>query len=289
MKLYLDPGHGGTDPGAQGNGLVEKVLTLAIALKIRDLLKDYNLDVRMSRTTDKTVTLPQRTDDANKWGADYFLSIHINAFNGKANGYEDFIHDKLSNTSETAKIRNVMHAEIIKLVDFNNRGKKKANFHVIRESKMPAMLTENGFIDNKEDAAKLKQDSYLNKIAQGHANGIVKAFNLKKKSTPVKDTPKSSGNVHTVVKGDTLWSISQKYNTTVSKLKQLNGLKDDLIHPGDKIKLPGASKPVYYTIEKGDTFWGIEKKKKIKHGTLQELNPNVNPKWLKIGQKIRIK
>ncbi len=72
-----------------------------------------------------------------------------------------------------------------------NRGKKKANFHVLRETKMYAMLSENGFIDNKDDTDKLKKDTYLNDVAQGHVNGIVKAFDLKKKvvtATPTGDT-----------------------------------------------------------------------------------------------------
>lgn len=194
MKLYLDPGHGGSDSGAAANGLLEKNLNLAIALKIRDGLKDYeDVQIRMSRTTDKFLSLQQRTDDANNWEADYFLSIHINAHNGTAHGYEDFIYNQLSDSSETAKIRNTIHAEIIKEVDFYNRGKKKANFHVLRESNMPAMLTESGFIDNKEDAAKLKSDAYLDKIAQGHVNGLVKAFNLKEVTKVVKTVKIQTG------------------------------------------------------------------------------------------------
>lgn len=184
MKLFLDPGHGGSDSGASANGLLEKNLNLSISLKIRDKLMAYEgIEVRMSRSTDTFLSLQQRTDDANKWGADYLLSIHINAGGGV--GYEDFIHDKLSDSSETAQIRNVIHAEIIQEVDFYNRGKKKANFHLVRESNMPAMLTENGFIDNKKDAEKLKSDAFLDQIAQGHVNGLVKAFGLKKKPNTV--------------------------------------------------------------------------------------------------------
>src|SRR5690625_6971829 len=89
-KIYIDAGHGGNDPGASGNGLREKDLTLTIAKKVQALLKDY-ATVRMSRTTDKTLSLTQRTNDANSWGADYFLSIHINA--GGGTGYEDYIYN----------------------------------------------------------------------------------------------------------------------------------------------------------------------------------------------------
>lgn len=183
LKIYLDPGHGGTDPGAKGNGLLEKNLTLDIALRIRNLLvENYNdVSVKMSRTTDIYRSLAERTNEANAWGANYYLSIHINSYNGTALGYEDFIHDSLSNTSLTAQYQNILHEEIIKVNNLIDRGKKKANFHVLRESNMPAMLSENGFIDNVNDAAKLKDPNWRQKVAQGHVNGLVRAFNLSPK------------------------------------------------------------------------------------------------------------
>lgn len=199
MKLYLDPGHGGTDPGAQGNGLNEKDITLDIALKIRTILiNNYeNIEVMMSRTGDITKSLSQRTNEANAWKADYYLSIHINADSGTASGYEDYIHSSLSDTSTTAKYRDIIHAEVIKLNQLKDRGKKKANFHVLRESAMPAMLSENGFIDNPQDAALMKQTSWRQNVAQGYANGIAQAFNLKAKST----APVPSGTIYKVIAG----------------------------------------------------------------------------------------
>jgi N-acetylmuramoyl-L-alanine amidase len=183
LKLFLDPGHGGTDSGAVGNGLREKDLTLDIALRIRDLLiNNYNdVVVRISRTTDITRSLAERTNDANAWGANYYLSIHINAFNGTASGYEDYIHDSLSDTSLTAQYRNILHEEVIKVNGLFDRGKEKANFHVLRESNMPAMLSENGFIDNVSDTEKLKDPNWRQRVAQGHVNGLVRAFNLSPK------------------------------------------------------------------------------------------------------------
>lgn len=183
LKLFLDPGHGGADSGAVGNGLREKDLTLDIALRIRDLLiNNYNdVVVRMSRTTDIARSLAERTNDANAWGANYYLSIHINSFNGTASGYEDYIHDSLSDTSLTAQYRNILHEEVIKVNGLFDRGKKKANFHVLRESNMPAMLSENGFIDNVSDAEKLKDPNWRQRVAQGHVDGLVRAFNLSPK------------------------------------------------------------------------------------------------------------
>ncbi|WNF23350.1 N-acetylmuramoyl-L-alanine amidase [Mesobacillus jeotgali] len=210
MKLYLDPGHGGSDPGAQGNGLREKDLTLDIALKLRTILENNyeNIDVRMSRTSDVTKSLDQRTNEANTWGADFYLSIHINSFNGSASGYEDYIYSGLSDNSATARYRDIIHTEVMKLNQLNNRGKKKADFHVLRESTMDAMLSENGFIDNAQDAALMKQESWRLNVAQGHANGIAKAFNLAAKNTPTGGESSDRGALFKVIAG----SFKQRAN-----------------------------------------------------------------------------
>lgn len=277
-KIYLDPGHGGTDSGAQGNGLQEKNVTLAIALKTRDILyRDYEgHSVRLSRTGDQTRSLNYRTNDANSWGANYFVSIHINAGGGV--GYEDYIYNG-SISSQTITYRDRVHAEIMKQVDFNNRGKKRANFHVLRESRMPAILTENGFIDNAGDAAKLKSDDYLNRIALGHANGIASALGLRRK------TGGGGGNTYIVKEGDTLWSIAQAHNITVSELKSLNNLTNDIIYPGQVLIVTGA---VYHTVQSGETLWGIAQL----YGTTVDAIKNFNGltgDTIQPGQRLRVK
>ncbi|AIF44839.1 N-acetylmuramoyl-L-alanine amidase [Virgibacillus sp. SK37] len=190
MKLYLDPGHGGTDPGAVGNGLREKEIALDIALRIQKLIiANYvNVEVKMSRTKDSTISLQQRTNEANKWKADFFLSIHCNAFNGKGKGYEDFIYRGLSELSKTRRYQSILHQEISKVNQLANRGRKSANFHVLRETSMAALLTENGFIDNKDDAILMKKISWRQQVALGHVNGIAKAFQLKRTKTTTKTT-----------------------------------------------------------------------------------------------------
>lgn len=198
MKLYLDPGHGGEDPGAQDNGLNEKDITLAIALKIRKIiLNDYeNVQVRMSRTSDTTKSLAQRSSAANAWDADFFLAIHINSADSSAQGYEDFIYNGLADSSKAAKYQDIIHTEVIKVNQLTDRGQKKANFHVLRETNMPSLLTENGFISNKHDAQLMKDSAWQQKVAQGHVNGIAKAFGLKRKIT--KETPKTPTTTKTV-------------------------------------------------------------------------------------------
>lgn len=181
MKLYLDPGHGGSDPGAQGNGINEKSLNLDIALRIRNVLThDYKgVHVRMSRSDDRTKSLRERTNEANAWGADFYLSIHCNSFNGAARGYEDFIHSSLTDASKTAAFQKTIHHEIMKVNQLSDRGRKKRNFHVLRETAMPALLTENGFIDNTRNARLMADPEWRQSVARGHVNGLAKAFKLK--------------------------------------------------------------------------------------------------------------
>ncbi|MBN3555810.1 N-acetylmuramoyl-L-alanine amidase [Fictibacillus nanhaiensis] len=225
VKIFIDPGHGGTDPGGVANNLTEKAITLKIGLRIRDiLLAEYsNVSVLMSRTSDVTKSLTERTYAANAWGADFFISVHTNA--GGGTGYEDYIYP--GSIAPTTTYQDHLHAEILKVVNFSDRGQKTADFHVLRESNMPALLTENGFIDNVNDANKLKTTSFIESIARGHVNGIVKSFNLPKKAT-----------YHTVVSGDTVYSLSQQYGSTVQQIKSWNNLDSNYsIFPGQILRV----------------------------------------------------
>jgi N-acetylmuramoyl-L-alanine amidase len=158
LKIYLDPGHGGSDPGAVNSthGTKEAARVLVTALELRRLLEKDTADaaggaawsVRLSRTTDVFIPLGSRSADANAWGADRFLSIHQNAFNRTANGTETF---SLANAGTAAELRNLVQAEALKAWGLANRGTKTAGFSVLRNSAMPAVLTEMGFIDSPVD------------------------------------------------------------------------------------------------------------------------------------------
>jgi N-acetylmuramoyl-L-alanine amidase len=271
VRIFIDPGHGGNDPGAVGNGLKEKDLTLKIAKKIKPKLTNYeNVQVKLSRENDTYLTLSERAKMANDWGADIFISIHINA--GGGIGFESYIYNG-SVSSSTIAYQNIIHEEIVKATGWNDRGKKRENYAVLRETKMPAILTENGFIDNTTDANKLKNDSFLDKIAQGHVNGIVKLFNLKKNSTP-------SGVTHIVQAGDTLWGISQKYGVTIEQIKEANGLTSDTIYIGQKLIIPIGG---CYVRE-----FKVGDKVKIKSSATHYATGQTIPNWVK-GQTYTIK
>ena len=187
VKIYIDPGHGGNDPGAVANGLKEKDLTLKIAKYMRDYLtKNYNgVSIKMARSSDTYPSLTARTNDANRWGADAYVSIHINA--GGGTGFETYVYPGVG--SATKRLQDCIHAELKKVFSgFRDRGKKQANFHVLRATKMHAVLTESLFIDTKKDADFLKKGANLKKIGEAHARGVAKYFGLKKKAQQKKST-----------------------------------------------------------------------------------------------------
>lgn len=184
VKLFFDPGHGGRDGGATANGIREKDVSLKIALETgKRIEEEYEAEVLYSRTTDVGITLRNRALTANESNADLFLSFHSNGFtDSNPNGYEDFLSP--SPTLRNIEIRDKFHDEVASVwIKHNrrNRGKKRANFSVLRNTTMPAILVENGFLTNISDAELLKNDEFLKELISGHVNGIVKALNLKKR------------------------------------------------------------------------------------------------------------
>jgi N-acetylmuramoyl-L-alanine amidase len=179
-KIYIDPGHGGSDSGAVGNGLVEKHLTLDLALRLNHILKVvYGYQTRLSRTTDIDRSLSYRSTDANNWGANLFISIHINSATGTAGtGFESYRYTGAGAT--TVARHRLLHPEIVRSIRtvaaVADRGMKTAGYHVLRYTTMSAILTENLFINNPADAALLRRDDFRHALAAGHAQGIRRMF-----------------------------------------------------------------------------------------------------------------
>ena len=122
-KIYIDPGHGGVQPGAVKGSRKEKDDTLKMALKIKEYLKNQDCEVKLSRETDIDVDINDRCKDANSWGADYFLSIHRNSAGATATGNEIWIYSKATDITE-AKARNLLNA-VTKATGLKDRGVHK--------------------------------------------------------------------------------------------------------------------------------------------------------------------
>lgn len=187
MRIAIDPGHGGRDPGAVANGLREKDINLHVGLGVAYRLETEYEDVEVLRLRigDETVSLRERTDKANVWGADFYFSIHSNAGGGA--GFESFRHPSAG--ERTKEIQYTIHDELMKFYhQFGrpDRGKKTANFHVLRETKMSAVLIENLFVDNKEEADLLRKVAFRNELTDAIVEAVAKALNLKRKQAQSK-------------------------------------------------------------------------------------------------------
>ena len=166
-KIFIDPGHGGNDPGASGQGLIEKTVNINVAKRVERHLKRHGVTVIMSRTGDTNPYLTQRSSAANNNNVDASISIHCNAFNGQAKGIETFTYG--TGTNEI-RLANCVHNKIITAGLYSaNRGIKQGNLHMVRECKMAAILIEMAFIDNVDDSKLLKnkQEEFAVAIAKG--------------------------------------------------------------------------------------------------------------------------
>jgi N-acetylmuramoyl-L-alanine amidase len=176
QTIVIDAGHGGTDPGALGNGLLEKNITLDVALKVNDLFQNTGFNIKLTRETDVKVELPDRVKLAKEWNGNVFVSIHANAFDGKVNGTETYYYSANSTNpyvTESRKLAQFLQARLLQAWNLHDRGVKRGNFQVIRDNNMPAALVELGFIDNKTDAERLKSASWRQEAAKAIYLGIL--------------------------------------------------------------------------------------------------------------------
>ena len=207
VVVVLDPGHGGSDPGAVGNGLYEKNLTLQIAKYCKAELEQYSgIEVYMTRETDKDVAgssatatqeLQSRVDVGKKYGADLLISIHINA--GGGTGFEIYyptnnynatvgtegkaaasqIEKELKALGLTDRGIKIKYADSYKYAD----GSRADYYGITRMSKIagfPGLIVEHAFIDRASDAAFLKSEANLKKLGVADATGIAQYFGLSK-------------------------------------------------------------------------------------------------------------
>ena len=172
VSICIDPGHGGSDPGAMGCSLQEAEINLAVALFLKPLLQSAGYTVIMTRTTDATVSLAGRAELANSNGVTTFASIHTNSATATATGTETFCYLGNSGKAGGTQAKNIQ-AQMISAWGLANRGQKEADFYVVRETNMPATLTELGFINNcSVDATFLGNTDQRKKAARAHCLAI---------------------------------------------------------------------------------------------------------------------
>ncbi len=175
--IILDAGHGGTDEGTKVNAFKEKRLALLTVLLTKKHLEDLGYRVMLTRGRDIFLSLPKRVSIANKAKATLFVSVHYNsAPSPDANGIEVFYFDskEIWRSRASKRLAHCLLHRMIDQTDAASRGVKANNFHVIRETNMPSVLVEAGFITNHKERQKLKDRDYLDRIAMGIAQGIDK-------------------------------------------------------------------------------------------------------------------
>ncbi len=175
--IILDAGHGGTDEGAKIHYFMEKRLTLMTTLLLRKYLSELGYRVIMTRSKDVFIPLDRRVSIANKTRAVLFISIHYNSSpSPDAHGIEIFYHNGSDHkrAQQSRQLGSAILTELIGETHALSRGVKNGNFHVIRETTMPAVLVEGGFMTNTEERSNLRDKKYLDKIAKGVASGIDK-------------------------------------------------------------------------------------------------------------------
>lgn len=172
IVVAIDPGHGGRDPGAVGiGGLQEAGIVLDIGLQVTQLLEEQGVRVILTRQTDREIDLEPRVQDANRANADLFVSIHANAISldrPDVNGIETYYY-----SDSGAQLARVIHNAVVRLTGSRDRRVRFARFYVLRNTSMPAVLVETGFVTGSEDAARLNDPEFRTRMAEAIAAGIL--------------------------------------------------------------------------------------------------------------------
>ena len=290
-KIVIDPGHGGSDPGATGNNIIEKDLNLEISKYMYNRFKELGIPVKLTRDSDIDLTpsnRPQKILDQFGNSSDVIvISNHINA--GPGEGAE-VIYALRNKDTLSKKILDEIEKEGQVIRKYYQKrlpsDTTKDYYYVLRNTpNTEAIIVEYGFINNNNDAQRLKNNY------KRYAEAVVRAV---ANYAGYKYVPISNGEYYVVKKGDTLWTIAKNNNLTVQKLKDLNNLTTNNLNIGDTliIKEPTTNETTgannIYTVVKGDTLYSIAQKNNTTVNEIKRLN-NLNSNTLSIGQKLIIK
>ena len=293
-KVVIDSGHGGSDSGATGNGIIEKNLTLDISKYMYDRLKELGVPVKLTRDSDVDLPAserPQKVLDQFGNGSDVIVvSNHINA--GGAEGAE-VIYALRNKDTLAKKILDELEKQGQLVRKYYQRrlpsDYNKDYYYMLRNTpNTEALIVEYGFLDNASDANKLKNNY------KKYAEAVVKAVT---EYAGYKYVPLVGSDYYIVKKGDTLWSIARAYGLTVEKLKTLNNLTNNNLTIGDSLIVKDSSgnndssssadNNKYYTVKKGDSLYSIARRNNMTVDELKTLN-NLTSNILSIGQRLII-
>lgn len=173
MLVCVDPGHGGIDPGAIGGTLRESDINFIVAFMLANELYDRDIDVQLTRGFSETLNLDERCWWANASNADLFISIHCNASEDpKAHGTETYHYQ---NSAVGKRLAKRVHEKLVGL-GLRDRGVKPGNFYILKNTKMPAILVEIGFISNPEERKKLNSVEFLLDAAVSIADAVTESL-----------------------------------------------------------------------------------------------------------------
>lgn len=288
--VVVDAGHGGSDPGASGNGIIEKDLTLLISKYMYDRLRELGIPAYITRTTDETIDSTERTNRIkNAFGTSkdvIVISNHINA--GGGDGVE-VIYALRNNSIFSNKILDELAASgqnIRKNYQQRLPSNPIKDYYFIHRNTpdTEAVIVEYGFLDSKGDDVEQLKNNY-----KDYAEAVVRAI------TEYKGLPYIApieSDFYTVQKGDSLWKIATKFGITVDELKELNNLNNNTITVGQNLKVKlTEEKPIedylLYTVKSGDSLWKIASMYDTTVDTLMSIN-NLKGTKLTINQQILV-
>lgn len=287
LGIVIDPGHGGSDSGAIGSNMYEKDYNLLISNYMYDRLKELNIPVSITRNSDTTLSPKERTDEILSFYGNnpnvIVISNHLNAGGGE--GAEVIYALRNPSTLATSILNNLEAAGATprRIYQRTLPSDPTKDYYFIHRNtgQTEPLIIEYGFIDNDKNL------DYLKANYENLAESVIKAI-LAYKNLPY--TPPTQINVDTykVAKGDTLYSIARKQNTTISKIKELNNLPSDNLSVGMILQVP-STQPTYqtYTIKKGDSLYSISKKYNTTVDAIKKIN-NLPSNILTIGTTIQI-
>jgi len=286
-KIVIDPGHGGSDPGASGNGIVEKNLNLDISKYMFDRFRELGVPVSITRSDDSTLSPSDRVKKILGFYGDdpsvIVISNHINA--GGGDGAEVIYalrnNDQLSRLilSELEKEGQNSRKVFQRRLPSNN---SKDYYFIHRDTgQTEPVIVEYGFLDSsKDDVYQLKND-YEN-YAEAVVRAVLQYINVDYETS-------LDNSVYIVKKGDSLWSIAKKYGLSVDELKRINNLNDNLLNIGQILKITDdyMINNDIYIVKKGDSLYSIARKYDVSVDDLKKYN-NLDSNIINIGQELYI-